>query len=168
MKAVVLAGGKGTRLAPYTHILPKPLLPIGDMPILEVLLKQMKRAGIEDIILTVGEQMLQSMGYKALIAQGGREAVELYGKKKDRINLVVLDLIMPDLGGAETFEFLKKMNPSLRILLSSGYGRDGQVEEILGRGCDGFIQKPFDMNELSSKIRGILDSGPNDLDCGKA
>src|SRR5215212_904684 len=54
MKAIVLAGGKGTRLAPYTRILPKPLMPIGDMPILEVLLRQMKRAGIEDIVLTVG------------------------------------------------------------------------------------------------------------------
>lgn len=54
MKAVVLAGGKGTRLAPYTKILPKPLMPIGDMPILEVMLKQMKRAGVEDVILTVG------------------------------------------------------------------------------------------------------------------
>lgn len=54
MKAVVLAGGKGTRLSPYTKILPKPLLPIGDMPILEVMLKQMKRAGITDVILTVG------------------------------------------------------------------------------------------------------------------
>lgn len=119
----------------------------------------------EDIILSVGEQMLQSMGYKALVAQGGREAVELYEKKKDRINLVVLDLIMPDLGGAETFEFLKQVNPNLKILLSSGYGRDGQVEEILERGCDGFIQKPFDINELSSKIRGILDSRTSDLNC---
>ena len=54
MKAVVLAGGKGTRLAPYTHILPKPLMPIGDMPILEVMLKQMKHAGVTDVILTVG------------------------------------------------------------------------------------------------------------------
>jgi NDP-mannose synthase len=54
MKAVVLAGGKGTRLAPYTTILPKPLMPIGDMPILEVLLRQMKRAGINHVILTVG------------------------------------------------------------------------------------------------------------------
>ena len=54
MKAVVLAGGKGTRLAPYTRILPKPLMPIGDMPILEVLLRQMKRAGIEEVVLTVG------------------------------------------------------------------------------------------------------------------
>ena len=54
MKAVVLAGGKGTRLAPYTKILPKPLMPIGDMPILEILLRQMKRAGVEEVILTVG------------------------------------------------------------------------------------------------------------------
>ncbi len=54
MKAVVLAGGRGTRLAPYTHILPKPLMPIGEMPILEVLLRQMKQAGIHDVVLTVG------------------------------------------------------------------------------------------------------------------
>jgi len=54
MKAVVLAGGRGTRLAPYTHILPKPLMPIGEMPILEVLLRQMKRAGVDDVVLTVG------------------------------------------------------------------------------------------------------------------
>ncbi len=54
MKAVVLAGGKGTRLVPYTKILPKPLMPIGDMPILEILLRQMKRAGISEAILTVG------------------------------------------------------------------------------------------------------------------
>ncbi|MEA3441025.1 MAG: sugar phosphate nucleotidyltransferase [Chloroflexota bacterium] len=54
MKAVILAGGKGTRLAPYTKILPKPLMPIGDMPILEVLLRQMKNAGVSDVILTVG------------------------------------------------------------------------------------------------------------------
>jgi NDP-mannose synthase len=54
MKAIVLAGGKGTRLAPYTKILPKPLMPIGDMPILEVLLRQMKNAGINEVVLTVG------------------------------------------------------------------------------------------------------------------
>lgn len=54
MKAIVLAGGKGARLAPYTHILPKPLVPIGDMPILEVLIRQMKRFGIKEVVLTVG------------------------------------------------------------------------------------------------------------------
>lgn len=62
MKAVVLAGGKGARLAPYTKILPKPLMPIGDMPILEILLRQMKQAGVEEVILTVGHlaQLLQA------------------------------------------------------------------------------------------------------------
>src|SRR3972149_1122274 len=62
MKAVVLAGGKGARLAPYTKILPKPLMPIGDMPILEVLLRQMKRAGVDEVVLTVGHlaQLLQA------------------------------------------------------------------------------------------------------------
>jgi NDP-mannose synthase len=54
MKAVILAGGKGARLAPYTKILPKPLMPIGDMPILEILLRQMKRAGVDEVVLTVG------------------------------------------------------------------------------------------------------------------
>ena len=54
MKAVILAGGKGTRLAPYTTILPKPLMPIGDMPILEILLRQLKRSGIDEVIMTVG------------------------------------------------------------------------------------------------------------------
>lgn len=63
MKAVVLAGGKGTRLRPYTTILPKPLMPIGDMPILEILLRQMKRSGVVDeVILTVGylEELLRA------------------------------------------------------------------------------------------------------------
>ena len=54
MKAIVLAGGRGTRLAPYTKVLPKPLMPIGDMPILEILLRQMKKAGIDDVVITVG------------------------------------------------------------------------------------------------------------------
>lgn len=62
MKAVILAGGKGTRLAPYTKILPKPLMPIGEMPILEILLRQMKRAGVDEAILTVGylEELLRA------------------------------------------------------------------------------------------------------------
>ena len=66
MKAVVLAGGKGTRLAPYTKILPKPLMPIGDMPILEIMLHQMRRAGIKDVILTVGHlaELLQAFFQK--------------------------------------------------------------------------------------------------------
>ena len=69
MRAIILAGGKGTRLAPYTHILPKPLMPIGDMPIMEVLLRQMKRAGIDEVTLSVGHM---SSLLEAYFQQGDR------------------------------------------------------------------------------------------------
>lgn len=81
MKAVILAGGKGTRLAPYTTILPKPLMPIGDMPILEVLIRQLKRAGVDDVILTVGHlsELLQ-----AFFKDGKRFGVNIRYSKEDK------------------------------------------------------------------------------------
>jgi len=80
MKAVVLAGGKGARLAPYTKILPKPLMPIGDMPILEILLHQMKRAGVSDVILTVGHlaELL-----RAFFQDGGRLGLHIQYSMED-------------------------------------------------------------------------------------
>jgi CheY-like chemotaxis protein len=66
-------------------------------------------------------------------------------------------MIMPDMGGGETYDRMKEINPDIKALLSSGYGIDGQATEIVERGCDGFIQKPFDMKQLSKKIRQILD-----------
>lgn len=81
MKAVVLAGGKGTRLAPYTKILPKPLMPIGDMPILEILLRQMKRAGVEEVILTVGH-MAELL--KAFFQEGERLDLKIRYSYEDK------------------------------------------------------------------------------------
>ena len=80
MKAVVLAGGKGTRLAPYTKILPKPLMPIGDMPILEILLRQMKRSGIDDVILTVGNL---SELLRAFFQDGSRFGLKIHYSYED-------------------------------------------------------------------------------------
>ena len=71
--------------------------------------------------------------------------------------LVILDMIMPDMGGGETYDKLKEINPDIKVLLSSGYSINGQANEILNRGCNGFIQKPFNMVDLSQKIRKILD-----------
>jgi len=65
-------------------------------------------------------------------------------------------MIMPDRGGGETYDQMKEINPSVTVLLSSGYSIDGQATEILERGCNGFIQKPFTINELSGKIREVL------------
>ena len=64
---------------------------------------------------------------------------------------------MPEMGGGETYDKLKEINPDIKVLLSSGYSIDGQATEILERGCNGFIQKPFNMADLSKKIREILD-----------
>jgi CheY-like chemotaxis protein len=65
-------------------------------------------------------------------------------------------MIMPDMGGGETYDRLKKINSEIKVLLSSGYSINGQASEIMNRGCDGFIQKPFNVEQLSMKIRGIL------------
>ena len=65
---------------------------------------------------------------------------------------------MPEMGGGETYDRLKVINPEIKVLLSTGYSMNGQATDILKRGCDGFIQKPFNMEELSQKIRSVLDS----------
>ena len=111
----------------------------------------------EDKIIDIGDKTLRKMDYQVLSARSGKEAIELYSKKKDTIDIVVLDMIMPEMGGGETYDRLKEINPDVKVILSSGYSITGQASEILERGCDGFIQKPFKMGELSQKIREILD-----------
>ena len=110
----------------------------------------------EEIILEVGQELLEAMGYLVLTADNGEEAVEVYRKNRD-IDIVVLDMIMPTMGGGEAYDRMKEINPDLKVLLSSGFSIDGEATEILKRGCDGFIQKPFRMNQLSQAIREILD-----------
>jgi len=86
-------------------------------------------------------------------ASGGPDALPF------AIDLVILDMIMPSMGGGETYDRLKEIHPTIKVLLSSGYSIDGQATEILKRGCDGFIQKPFTMKELSKAIREVLGEG---------
>ncbi len=111
----------------------------------------------EDIIIDVGKDILKTLGYKVLLARGGEEAFQVYKKSQDKIDMVILDMIMPEIGGGETYDKLKEIDPDIKVLLSSGYSVDGQATEILKRGCNGFIQKPFNMKDLSQKIREILD-----------
>ena len=102
-------------------------------------------------------QLLEKLGYTVFMAHNGREALDLYSQKAGEIDLVILDLIMPVMGGGEAFQNLKKLNPRVKVLLSSGYSINGLAKEILDQGCRGFIQKPFDLKEISVKIREILD-----------
>jgi len=112
----------------------------------------------EEIILDVGKDLLTSLGYAVLIAHGGKEAIEIVHTTlpSSPPDLVILDMIMPSMGGGETYDKLKEIDPSIKVLLSSGYSINGQAKEILKRGCDGFIQKPFTLGEVSKAIREVL------------
>jgi two-component system cell cycle sensor histidine kinase/response regulator CckA len=110
----------------------------------------------EGMILKVGKEMLEALGYTVLVARSGKEAIDIYKAHTDKIHMVMLDMIMPDIGGGGTYDQLKEINPKVKVLLSSGYSIDGQATEILERGCNGFIQKPFNMKELSQSIKEIL------------
>ena len=110
----------------------------------------------EEMIIDVGAQVLKKLGYEVLTARHGKEAVAVYQQNSQRIAIVILDLIMPEMGGGETYDRLKEIDPDVKVLLSSGYSLDGQATEILNRGCDGFIQKPFSLKDLSQKLRKII------------
>lgn len=111
----------------------------------------------EEMVLDVGQRFLEVMGYNVLTARDGREAIEIYKKHQDVIALVILDIVMPNVKGGEVFDRLKGVNPDVKVLLSSGYSIDGEATKILERGCNGFIQKPFDLKQLSQSIRQILE-----------
>ena len=110
----------------------------------------------EQMILTVNQNMLEKMGYTVFPAVGGKEALRVFDKASKRIDLVILDMIMPDMAGGVVFDRLKARRDNVKVLLSSGYSLSEQAEEILARGCAGFIQKPFNMEQLRAKIRDIL------------
>jgi two-component system cell cycle sensor histidine kinase/response regulator CckA len=110
----------------------------------------------EEMILDVARQLLASLGYTVFSANSGESALELYRSQYQRIDLVILDMIMPQMSGSRVFESLKDIHPGVRVLLSSGYSINGQAMNILSRGCRGFIQKPFTVQELALKLREVL------------
>jgi CheY-like chemotaxis protein len=110
----------------------------------------------EELVLEAGVHMLERLEYRVFSAKNGKEAVEIYEAQAETIDLVILDMIMPGIGGGETFDKLKKINPHVRVLLSSGYSIDGQATDILKRGCLGFIQKPYNLHDLSDKVNKVM------------
>jgi CheY-like chemotaxis protein len=111
----------------------------------------------EDMIIDVGTAMLEKLGYTVVVARDGQQAVDMVLKKPDNVDLVVLDMIMPGMDGGKAFDLIREIKPELPVILSSGYSINGQATDILNRGCDGFIQKPFNITELSQTIRKTLD-----------
>ena len=110
----------------------------------------------EDIIINVDRKLLKQLGYKVLIAKDGAKALKIFDARHRQIDLVLLDIVMPDMGGAEVYDRMKRIKPDVKVLVSSGYGIDGQARKMMQDGCSGFIQKPFKMKQLDRQIREIL------------
>lgn len=112
----------------------------------------------EDIIIDVARDMLEILGYKVFVAQNGEEALRIYEQQKDVIDLVIQDMVMPGMNGADIFKAIKKINPDVRVILASGYVMNKQIAAVMEDGCRAFMQKPFRLEDLSARVREVLDA----------
>jgi len=113
----------------------------------------------EEFILDLGSRILTKAGYKVIKASNGKEAQEVYQARRDSIALVILDLIMPEMGGKQCLEILLGLNPSVKVVIASGYSADGPTKEALSAGAKGFVNKPYDIRQVLEVIRTVLDQG---------
>jgi CheY-like chemotaxis protein len=114
----------------------------------------------EESLRLLAREMLGSLGYTVLTARNGVEALALYAEKRGKIALVILDLIMPEMGGVETFRRMREIDPAARVLVSSGYAGDERPETLLPEGVAGFLQKPYRLGALAAAIRRALGGEP--------
>jgi two-component system, cell cycle sensor histidine kinase and response regulator CckA len=110
----------------------------------------------EEVILDVGTMMLEKIGYQVLGARNSAEAVEIFKQNENKIDLVLLDLNLPDESGAATFNKIRKIDPDARVILSTGYNETQEVFELMDLGCQGMLQKPFSMEKLFEKVAEAL------------
>ncbi len=113
----------------------------------------------EELVREVEGTLLQRIGYNTLMASNSREACQLFKDKYKQIDLVILDMIMPDENGATTYKRLKRINPDVKVLIATGYMKDVNVDEILDDIPNQIIMKPFKLGELTDKIDTILSFG---------
>ncbi len=110
----------------------------------------------EEQVLQTTREMLEILGYTVLTARDGREAIEVYRRMGKGIDLVLMDMIMPGISGGEAIDALLEINPSVRIVLASGYSLNGLAGDIMRRGCRAFLQKPYNMGELSRTVTQVM------------
>ncbi|MCP4724493.1 MAG: response regulator, partial [bacterium] len=120
----------------------------------------------EKDIRSLVEMMLESMDYSVILAKDGMEAVKIYEREKDNIDLVILDMIMPNMSGKEAYIIIKKIDPTVKVLFSSGYNNSSQAIEIIDDSGMGFLQKPFNRHKLSEIVAAILKNKKSSLKAG--
>jgi PAS domain S-box-containing protein len=113
----------------------------------------------EPMVLGLGRTVLETLGYRVLTAQDGEQAVEVYARHQETVDLVLLDVVMPQMSGYRAFAQLRRLNPQVKILLVTGYSPEDVAEELLDQGAEGIVQKPYDLKTLASSIRHSLDRG---------
>jgi CheY-like chemotaxis protein len=101
--------------------------------------------------------MLERFGYTVLIADRGERAFEIYKEKRDKISLVILDIIMPGMGGKKCLEDLLRMNPLVKVVFTSGYSINGPMREAPNAGAKGFVSKPYELRQMLKVVREVLD-----------
>ena len=101
-------------------------------------------------------QLLQKLGYDAITVSSGHEGLNLYRENQRTVDLIILDMVMPDMGGEDIFKQLRSMNPDVNVIISSGYSMEGKADELIKQGCRGFLQKPFNLEILAEKLHTVL------------
>ncbi|HPG71900.1 MAG TPA: response regulator, partial [Syntrophales bacterium] len=114
----------------------------------------------EKTVLDIGQDLLRQYGYETILADGGEKAIEIYRREKDRIDLVILDLIMPGMGGQKCFQELLRINPEIKVIISTGASAEEQVREAFKPHPVGFVSKPYQLKDMLSKVREVLDAKP--------
>ena len=112
----------------------------------------------EKVITDVTGAMLSALGYDVIVASDGEEAVAVYQEKRKHIDLVIMDVVMPGMGGGEAIDLIREINPSVKVILCSGYSMSGAIKAIMDKGVHTFLKKPFKMDDFSLKIREVLES----------
>lgn len=110
----------------------------------------------EPMIMEAVSDLLGLTGYTVYRASSGQEAVSIYMTNKKNIDLVILDMIMPGMNGSEVLKVIKKENPFVKVILTSGYSMQGEVQKVMDMGCDAFIQKPYNFSDFSNLVHGII------------
>ncbi len=107
--------------------------------------------------MNIIRQVLQTLGYDVIEARTGEEAVDLAGAFEGQIDLALLDIRLPDMSGDKVYPLIMAARPKLKVIVYSGYDREGPPQEILDAGAEGFLQKPFSILALAEKLREVLE-----------
>ena len=117
----------------------------------------------EEFIRTIAREILEMKGYNVIEATQGEEAVATYKRRHDEVHLIILDMAMPVMSGRDAFMKLREYDPHVRVILATGYSRDSDLADVMQLGINGFIEKPYRVDELASMIRRVLDEKPSSL-----